>query len=192
MRKRLLWGDILELDQWRLAKRPAARRKHQPAHLAMRSATQALVNRVVFAVHGQQFTSGLFRSGHHKFARCHQNFLVRERDCFSELDRFVSSFEANHANRRGNYDFRFGVGANRQHSFAAMMYSGKRRYSFCPQRGGKFIGLFRVTNGDQFRPVTLNLADQLFYIAPSSQRDDTKSLRQRFHNGKALPANRTC
>jgi hypothetical protein len=40
--------------------------------------------------------------------------------------------------------------------------------------------------------VALNLAGQFLKVATRSQRGNAKSLRQRFHDRKALPANRSC
>ena len=93
-------------------------------HFGVRSTAETLVDRVVFAVDGQQLATGFFGCGHHQFACGNENFFVRERYGFAKLDGFVGGFKADDANGRGNDDVRFGVGADRQHSFAAVMYGG--------------------------------------------------------------------
>jgi hypothetical protein len=70
-----------------------------------------------------------------------------------------------------------------------MMNRGQRGNPFGAERGRKFIRLLRIAYGNQFGPVTFNLAGQLFEVTARGQRNDSKSLRQRLHNAKALPPN---
>jgi hypothetical protein len=76
-----------------------------------------------------------------------------------------------------------------QHSFPAMVNRGERRDSLSAQERRKLIGLHRVADRDYFRPVPLDLPDQLFEVAPSRERNDAKSPGQSLYHRKALSAN---
>jgi len=146
----------------------------------------------MLAVHGQQFAACLLRRGHHQFSRGHQNFLVRERYGFSSFHCFVGGFQADDADGSRYHDVRVRVCPDSQHPFATLMDGRKRSDSLGAQRAGQFVGFLFITYGNYFRPMPFNLAGQFLEVAARGQRNDAKPLRQRFHDGKALPTNRAC
>jgi hypothetical protein len=83
------------------------------------------------------------------------------------------------------------MGADGEHSFAAMMDGGKRRNSFCAKKSSEFASLLRVGYGDKFWMMARDLADEFFEVAARGKRGNAKLSRQRFHDGEALAADRT-
>ena len=65
MRQGLLGRNVGELRERSFAERAAGRGQHQAAHFPARSSAQTLMQRVVLAVHGEKFASGIPRGGHH-------------------------------------------------------------------------------------------------------------------------------
>ena len=78
----------------------------------------------------------------------------------------------------------------RQHSFAAVVNLRERRDSLLPQQPRQLVSPLGISNRDDFQVVPLDLAEQLFEVGSSRQRDDTEPLRQSLHDRKALPPNR--
>src|SRR6266446_4689771 len=53
VRERLFRRDALQRSEWRLSKRSARSGEHQPPHLAVLSAAQTLLERVLVPLHGR-------------------------------------------------------------------------------------------------------------------------------------------
>src|SRR6266700_642603 len=67
MRKSLFGSNTRELRQRSLAKRPAGSGENKAAHFAVRTAAQALMQRVVLAVYGKKLAPCFFGGGHYQF-----------------------------------------------------------------------------------------------------------------------------
>src|SRR5882762_5404040 len=191
MSQRLLRRHIRQILQRRLPKRPARRRQNNPQHFPMRPAAQALVYRVVLAVHRQQFLPRLLHRRHHQLAGRHQHFLIRKRNHLPQLDRLVSSFQSHHAHGRGHHNLRRPIRPNRQHPLAPMMNRRQRSNPLLAQPRGKLVRKRRRSHRHHLRPVPLNLSNKFFDVRPRSQPHHAKLPRQRFHHGQTLPPNRS-
>ena len=88
--------------------RPARAGQNEALDLtAVAAALQALEDRAVLAVDGDDLRAVFFRRVHHKLARADERFLVRKRDAFFLLDRCERRLESDHAHYSG--DDRVGV-----------------------------------------------------------------------------------
>ena len=88
--------------------RPARAGQNEALDLtAVAAALQALKDRAVLAVDGDDLRAVFFRRVHHKLARADERFLVRKRDAFFLLDGGKRRLEADHAHHGG--DDRVGV-----------------------------------------------------------------------------------
>src|ERR1044072_9889847 len=87
MRARLLRGHARELLGRTAAERPARRREDEPGDALAIASFEALVERRVLAVDGQQQPSPMLLRGDGELARCDEALLVRERERDPLLER---------------------------------------------------------------------------------------------------------
>ena len=84
----------------------AGRGEHEPPHLFRPAAVQALVQRAVLAVDGQQAAAAGARLRDHQLARHHQRLLVGEGHVLARLQRAVGRHQADRAHRRRHHQSR--------------------------------------------------------------------------------------
>ena len=83
--------------------RPARAGQNEALDLAaVAAALEALEDRAVLAVDGDDLRAVFFRRVHHKLARADERFLVRKRDAFFLLDGGKRRLETNHAHHGGH------------------------------------------------------------------------------------------
>jgi hypothetical protein len=95
-----------------LAERATGSGEDDAADFGVCTGAEALVDGVVFAVDGEQFSAGLGGSSHHEFASGDEHFLVGESDGATEFNGLVGGFESNDTDGRGNDNVDVRVSAN--------------------------------------------------------------------------------
>src|ERR1700722_1449304 len=91
MRQGLLWCCFGDFRDWCGAEWTARGGEHQTLNFAPVARAEALVDGVVFAVHGEKRDILAFHSGHYDFAGSYEDFFISKRDGLSQLDGFVGS-----------------------------------------------------------------------------------------------------
>ena len=119
MLERIRGGHVLELLGGAAAKRAAGCREDQPAHFSVAAAMQALVNRVVLAVDGQDGHALAAGGVHHQAAGHDQHFLVRQGDGLARLDRAQHGVEGGRTGRCTQHDVDVGMGRDLAETFVA-------------------------------------------------------------------------
>jgi len=92
--QRRIRRDALERVARVIAERAAGRGQDQPLDLVRLPSMQALVNRVVLAVHRQDRHAAAAGRLRHERAGHHQHFLVRERNRLPRFDRREHRFQS--------------------------------------------------------------------------------------------------
>ena len=111
MVERLLDGDLGELAGGSVQKRATRSGQPNPLHFVAATAAHSLVNRIVFAVDGQQRLALSAGLGRDQVAGGDQTFLVGQADRLAGLDRFVSGLESGDTD--DGADHKIGVGMSR-------------------------------------------------------------------------------
>ena len=91
--------------------------------LLLRCSLQALEDRAVLAVYGQQLHSVFLNGAHDKLAAGYQSFFIREGYILLSLDRFKRRSQADHADHGVHENIR-GVAAYLEHTVHAAEYLG--------------------------------------------------------------------
>ena len=176
----------------RLAKRAAGSGQDELLHFAMAPGAQALVDRVVFAIHGKQFDVGLARGGHHDFAGGDQDFFVRKRDLLPCLHGGVRGFKADDAHGCGNQQLRRRDAWRRRASRRDRAESPAiSPVPAVAQTVREVRGQRGTGNRNEFGVMAHNLLRQFFDVVSGGQRHDAEALGHGFHDGKRLPADRS-
>ena len=89
------------------------------------------MNGVVLAIHGQQRHSAPPHGGHHHFSRCHQHFLIRQRNIFAVLDGLIRRAQPHHSHGRRHHRLGLRVRGHALDAFRAE-YNFQRRLSGAP------------------------------------------------------------
>ena len=103
--------------------------KPDPLHLVAPPAAHALMNRVVFAVDGQQRLALPARFGGDQIARGNQTFLVGEADCFTGLHGLVRGFQPGDTDDGADYEVGIGMSGHLHRSGRAVGHFDARRSS---------------------------------------------------------------
>src|SRR5262249_51651159 len=122
----------------------------------MRAAAKTLVNGVVLGVDGEKLFTGGLGGGHDQFAGGDEDFFVGESDGAAEFDGFVGGFETDDTDGGRDDDFGFGMGADGEHAFSAMMDGGQRD-RLIAEAGLQFRGFGSVGDGDKLGAMLLDL-----------------------------------
>ena len=119
---------------------------------------------VVLGINREQFPTGLRCGRHDEFAGGDENFFVRQCDGAAELHSFLSGFEPDDANRRGNDDIGTGMRTDGEHSLAAMMDCGERLEILFTEAAGKLVGELWGGQRHYLRVIPKNLGIELIEV----------------------------
>jgi len=184
--------DGREILRWRPEKRTAGRRQPDAFGVADLVALQALKDRVVLAVDGQQPDVSRPGGGDHEFAGGHQSFLVGQGNVLAGQDRAIGRHQAGHAHHGRNNQCGVRRGRHGDGALRTRQDIGQRagRGALAESGGQQRPGVF-VLNGDTPRPEFRDLVRQALRIASGGQAGDEKPVRLGAQDVQRAPADGT-
>ena len=173
-----------KLSRGRLRNGPPEAVRMQPPHVLRPAAVEALVQRAVLAVDGQEPGARLARPGEHQLPGHHQRLLVRERHVLARLERAVGRHEAHGAHRGGDHHVRLGPGGHLDHALAAGHGAQAREV----HEAGEPLEGARVGDRHDPRAVPRHLLRQDLDVRPGGEAHDLEAAGKRVHHPQHVRA----
>ena len=177
---------LAKLSRGRDAERAARGGEHEPPHLLRPAAVEALVERAVLAVDGQQARAGFARPRDHQLARHHQCFLVREGHVLARLERAVGRYEAHRADRRRHDDAGLGMRRDLYHPVGADAHPDAGEI----HEAREGLAGWRRRHRDQLRPIARDLLRQPLDVRAGREADDAEASAKGIHDAQDVGAHR--
>ena len=182
MTQRVGRRHVRERGLGQLAERAARRRQNHPTDLAGVTPVQALVDRVVLAVHGQHGHAPPRGGGHHQRASHDENFLVRERDGLPRVDGGEHGVESRRARRGEEHDVDVRMGRDRDQAVDARAQARGRAAAVSFQGRARIVERRRRRHRRARRSVSPHLRGELLDVSASGKRYDAKAIGVRVHD----------
>ena len=157
-------------------------------------AVEALMDRVVLAVDGQDRDAAPMCRVHHQRAGHHEHFLVRERDRLAGVDRREHRFEARRARRSAEHDVDVRVRRD-LHEAARPGDERRTRRRRRPERRrqlrAEIVDRFRCGRADDAGTIARRLLGERRRVLPSREANDLQPIGVRVDHRQRAPADRS-
>ena len=176
-----------KLSRGQGAERPAGRGEDEAAHFRRRAPVQALVQRAVLAVDGQQAASAGPRLRDHQLARHHQRLLVREGHVLAGFERAVGRHQADRAHRGRHHHVRVGMGGHGHRSLFPDADGQPRDV----HPAGQVLARGGGGHRHHLRPIPRDLLREPLDVGARGEAHDRESIGKRVHHAQDVASHRT-
>jgi hypothetical protein len=187
MVERLRGGHAGEGLPRALAERSARGGEHEAADLLRAPAVQALMDRAVLAVDGEDPAAARARGLDHQLPRHHQRLLVGQGHVLARLQRAIGRDQAHGPHRGRHHDRGVGVRRHRDAAFLADLHPGLSEVRAAAQ----LLGRGRSGHGGHTGAVAGHLGRQSLHVAARRESDDAETVRERVHDPEDVRAHRS-